>query len=186
MNIVKDEIKEVFKPVFGYEGVYEFSNFGNLRSKSATRGNRWKLKKETVFPSGYQGFCLSYENRREMKYTHQLFWEYEYDMPIPAGHCIDHISGDRSNNDISNLRLTTHGGNMRGARKKSEGTSSKYRGVSWQSGSQRWRAMIGYKGKYYYAGLHKSEEAAARAWNKRAKALGFYDEALNKVGGEIL
>nr|WP_237434041.1 HNH endonuclease [Dickeya dianthicola] len=48
--------------------------------------------------------------------VHRIIWSLT-NGAIPAGHCIDHIDGDRSNNNILNLRLATRAQNNQNARK---------------------------------------------------------------------
>lgn len=63
---------------------------------------------------------------------------------------------------------------------KGKGTgSSRYRGVFWVKGENKWRAMIGYKGKRYPLGRYTNEEEAARAYDKKAFELLGGDAFLN-------
>lgn len=63
---------------------------------------------------------------------------------------------------------------------KGKGTgSSRYRGVFWVKGENKWRAMIGYKGKRYALGRYSNEEEAARAYDKKAFELLGTDAFLN-------
>lgn len=48
--------------------------------------------------------------------VHRIIWSV-INGTIPAGHCIDHIDGDRGNNNILNLRLATRAQNNQNARK---------------------------------------------------------------------
>ena len=57
---------------------------------------------------------ISIENKQYS--IHRLIWE-TFNGTIPEGYCIDHIDGNRANNSISNLRLTTQSENMKNAMK---------------------------------------------------------------------
>lgn len=100
---------------------------------------------------------------------------------IEAGMEVDHVNGDRSDNRLENLRITTHQQNNRSFNKPSVGTSSKHRGVSWLKQSKKWRAAICVNGKTKHLGSFSAEEDAAKCYNKAALDLGYSAEALNKV-----
>lgn len=50
--------------------------------------------------------------------------------------------------------------------------TSKFRGVCFDKSKDRWRAALTFKGKKYSLGRHKTQKAAARAYDKKAKNLG--------------
>lgn len=80
--------------------------------------------------------------------VHRIIWSLT-NGAIPAGHCIDHIDGDRSNNNILNLRLATRAQNNQNARKCIAGNNlpkgisvNKTNGVycaQVQGNGERWR-----------------------------------------------
>ena len=48
---------------------------------------------------------------------------------------------------------------------------SRYRGVSWDKTSGKWRAMIGFNGKRHSAGRYDTEYEAALAYDEKAREL---------------
>ncbi len=60
-------------------------------------------------------------------------------------------------------------------------TSSKYKGVSWRRDNERWRAYIWQFNKQINLGLFRSEDNAARAYNRNAKLLFGEYAKLNEV-----
>jgi len=94
---------------------------------------------------------------------------------------VDHIDGDKQNNALENLRQVTSSENKRAFRRKSDGCSSKYRGVSKDKRYNVWYAKLKISGGTKYVGCFKSEEDAARAWNKEALSFGFTEQALNQL-----
>lgn len=74
---------------------------------------------------------------------------------------VDHLDGDGLNNQRSNLRVTTHAINMRNRRPRSFGTS-RYRGVYWNKGAQKWfaRATVDYR--VIWLGSFDDEDDAGR------------------------
>lgn len=84
---------------------------------------------------------------------------YGYD---PGGRDVDHIDGDRSNNDPSNLRAITHAQNCMNrhtGRKPASGAT----GIYWNKTVQRYLAFIGANGVKMYLGCFKDKEEAIAA-----------------------
>ncbi len=72
----------------------------------------------TTTPIGYR--AVTVDGRKY--YAHRIVWELA-NGPIEDGMCIDHIDGDRANNRLSNLRLTTLSMNQRNAKFPRNNTS---------------------------------------------------------------
>lgn len=102
---------EIWKPVVGYEGNYEVSSIGRVRSIRWRGGYKTHLIFHDLKESGYVEVLLV--KNKEMRYrrVHQLVAEAF--IPNPDGKPqIDHIDGDRSNNRVENLRWCTQVENM--------------------------------------------------------------------------
>lgn len=93
---------------------------------------------------------------------------------------VDHVNLDKLDNRRSNLRAATMGQNMANTRKKT-GLSSKYKGVSFSVLNKNWRARIKKQGKEIWIGAFHTQEEAARAYNKSARALFGEFALLNQV-----
>ena len=111
----------------------------------------------------------SKSNLKNKKYLeHRLIWLYHYgEWPKEY---IDHINGIRDDNRIENLREGTDQQNSFN-RKSREGSTSKYKGVSWDKQNKKWRAQYSYKGKVYYLGRYECEEEAAKAYDEATKPI---------------
>lgn len=84
----------------------------------------------------------------------------------------DHIDRNGFNNLESNLREVTPSLNQRNLSKQ-KGTSSQYKGVSWNKGVNKWHAASrDLRGKRKYLGYHINEIDAAKAYNKYIIQLG--------------
>ena len=98
---------------------------------------------------------------------------------------VDHIDGDKSNNDLSNLRMVTSVQNMRAARKpKRKGMTSKYLGVTFDKRAKKdkcYNSRIMFNYKIINIGYYGSEKEAALAYNKKAIELGFSPHRLNVI-----
>jgi len=92
---------------------------------------------------------------------------------------VDHIDGDKENNDIGNLRMTTGSGNRRAHQNKRNGCSSQYRGVCWRKNRKKWRAHCNIDGNVKFIGYFDDERDAAIARDTYVFSRGFPLEGLN-------
>ena len=95
-------MEEIFKDVKGYEGYYEVSNLGRVRSTSykGTRILKPSLK------SRYKIVVLCINQIKVHKLVHRLVAEAF--IPNPNNYSIvNHIDGNRKNNKVSNLEWCT-------------------------------------------------------------------------------
>lgn len=101
-------------------------------------------------------------------------------MNTPKGFEVDHINGDGLDNRKCNLRVCKHQQNTWN-RKSVTGSSSKYKGVSWQAATGYWKVNIKIDEKQMHIGCFWDEEDAARAYNRVAKGLHKEFAKLNPV-----
>jgi len=123
--------------------------------------------------SDYKGVC--YKGKYIM--THRLLWAL---INGPFYSHIDHIDGDPSNNQISNLRLCTQGLNVANAKVRSDNTTG-YIGVIWHKASNKWQAQTMFNGKRVHIGLFTNKHEAALAYNYKLTELFGYQCTFNKV-----
>ena len=87
----------------------------------------------------------------------------------PKNKYIDHANGDGLDNSRKNIRVCTPSQN--GMNREGYGSSS-FKGVYKSNGGKdRWKASIQHKNKQYHLGCFGSKEAAALAYDERAKEL---------------
>lgn len=89
------------------------------------------------------------------------------------GKVVDHINGNGLDNRKCNLRICTQAKNRLNARGKVKSTS-RYKGVSWNTRQRKWYATTRYNGKYRLIGTFDDEEEAAIAYNVAVQL--FYGE----------
>jgi hypothetical protein len=99
-------IVELWRPVVGYEGLYEVSNLGRVKSLRSE-----KLMKLSVANSGYMQLSLSGKPSRKVRHVHRLVLE-AFIGPCPPNMEGCHANGIRTDNRLENLRWDTRKGNM--------------------------------------------------------------------------
>ena len=154
-------MEEEFKKIDGYDN-YEISNLGNVRNT-----NTGKILKPSKNNLGYYHVVLYKDNIRKPFKIHRLIALYFIPNPenLP---CIDHIDQKKANNSISNLRWISISNNSRNITKR-QNTSSKYRGVSFHKGREKYVAYVRIDNKLKYIGLYEKEDEAAKAWDNFIK-----------------
>lgn len=113
---------EVWKPVRGYEGVYEISDLGRVRrlAKSVACGAGGQYRR-TLPPTvlrpqmtrnGYQKVCLYADGVSENRLIHRLVAEHHLPPPVGEQCEVNHIDLCKTNNRVSNLEWSTHRENI--------------------------------------------------------------------------
>ena len=161
---------EIYKDIKGYEGYYQVSNKGNVKSLKRNMFNGkvwWKSKEKTLkgrlTGKGYFSVYLMMDRKGKQLYIHQLvaqaFLGHE-----PCGHkiVVDHIDNNPLNNNISNIQIISQRENSSKDRK---GTSI-YTGVHKCSGGKKWRSIITVNGEQKRLGSFTNEKDASDAYQK--------------------
>lgn len=106
---------ERWKPVVGYEGIYEVSSSGLVRSlpRLDSIGRRVGGRMLTILPhpSGHRQVKLSRDGRTVQGKLHRVVLE-AFAGPAPLGCEVLHIDGNPADNSIGNLRWGTRSENM--------------------------------------------------------------------------
>jgi hypothetical protein len=136
---------ERWLPVPGYEGLYEVSNIGRVRSlpHKTRQGMRGGRMRKTPLNAGYPVVSL-YANGVGRVTSVHLLVAAAFIGPRPPGMEVRHLDGNPSNCVLSNLTYGTHTENMRdmlthGTARKAVGTQCS-RGHEYPEGKRKCRA----------------------------------------------
>ncbi len=108
-----------WRDVCGYEGYYQVSNTGIVRSvdRNIIKSNGiiqhrfGRICAMRINKDGYKIVKLSRNSISRTKFVHRLVYE-TFVGSIPGGFDIDHIDFDRTNNNVDNLQAMTHADNV--------------------------------------------------------------------------
>ena len=89
-------------------------------------------------------------------------------LDAQPGQLVDHIDGNPLNNRRSNLRLATRSQNQAN-RRRNRTSRSRYKGVTWHQGQQRWMARIQVNGRRITIGYYADPLQAAYEYDAFAR-----------------
>lgn len=112
-------MKEIWKDIEGYEGLYQVSNNGKVRSIDRTKlhwvGGKSNVHGRELKPyvnsNGYKQIVLSIEGKTKSIIVHRLVSQSFIKNPKNKPQ-VNHIDGDKLNNCVSNLELVSAKDNM--------------------------------------------------------------------------
>jgi len=170
-------MQEIWKDIPNYEGMYQVSNLGNVKSVSRIilRGSKYpflskeKNLKQSKSGIGYLKVALCKNGIAKTISIHCLVAMafLNYNQKGKNGYEIDHINNIKSDNRAENLQLITQREN---ASKDRNGTSQ-YTGVSWNKKAKKWIVFIVINNKHNYLGLFTNEYDAHLAYQEKLKQI---------------
>lgn len=115
---------EVWKSVKGYEGLYEVSTFGRVKALSRTYTDKngrvstikERIMKQSIGNAGYWQTALRRNGVSSTTNIHRTLAETFVPNPDKKPF-VNHIDGNKTNNEISNLEWVTHEENIKHAAK---------------------------------------------------------------------
>jgi len=169
---------EIYKSVLGYEGIYEISNLGNVKSLSRTifvEGRKPYILNERILKPGIntKGYYIVVlcNGKQKTRKVHQLVAiAFLNHTPCGMNLVVDHIDENKLNNKADNLQILTNRQNL------SKGTpnkTSKYIGVS-KNLRGKYSAAIQINGKDINLGSFDNEEDAREAYLDKLKKINIY------------
>jgi len=100
---------EIWKNIPGYEGLYQASNFGKIRG---LRKTKYRIFRNKINSKGYFNIRLRDKNNKRYGYLVHRLIALTF-IPNPNNKAqVNHIDGNKTNNEISNLEWVTPKENM--------------------------------------------------------------------------
>jgi hypothetical protein len=168
---------EIFKDIPNYEGLYQVSDLGNVKSlkrKVLYMGSRSRVIKEKILKNittnnDYSRVFLCKKGVVKTVSVHQLV-AITFLGHKPNGYKLvcDHIDNDKFNNRLDNLQIISARENTS---KDKKGGSSKYIGVYWDSEKRKWVSAISINNKRKYLGRFDKEKDASNAYKNKLNQL---------------
>lgn len=189
---------ELWKDIKGYEGRYQISNLGNCRSIQDNKGNYRELTRVPRIRSKtckYLYIQFFIKDRPTQFAIHRLVAITFIDNPDNKP-MVNHIDGNKLNNNACNLEWVTCSENHKHAYKTGLsnsqhkvdrllglkcGSTSKYHNVSWDASRSKWKATLKDNGKMLFYKRFDTENAAAHYVNTMLDTLGFMNRPRNII-----
>lgn len=104
-------MEEIWKDIPDYEGLYQISNFGNVKSLSNNKGHyRELIRKPRINKQGYYYLCIWKNGQAKTVKNHRLVAQMF--IPNPENKiCVNHKDGNKLNNHVDNLEWVTYSEN---------------------------------------------------------------------------
>ena len=166
---------EIWKDIPEYEGLYQGSSLGRVKSLNRTVNHKYgtRIVRERILlpkkSNGYFTVTICKDNIHKTRRVHQLiamaFLEH-----VPCGQkwVVNHIDRNKLNNKIDNLEVISNRENVTNWQ---TGTTSQYTGVSMNKYSGKWKGTIYINGKNKHLGYFKDEYEAHLAYQKELSNL---------------
>ena len=107
-------MKEIWKDIKGYEGMYKISNFGRIKSLERmvkSNNNNYRKIKEIILKQrkdkyGYYKVSLNKDSKSKLYFVHRLVAQAFISNPNNYL-CINHKDENKENNEVNNLEWCT-------------------------------------------------------------------------------
>lgn len=171
-DLTEEELTtEVWKDIPEWEGFYQASSLGRIRSlhrydkdslgRTKNKKGRVRVVKEKT--NSYLGLTLTTSNKRKSCSVHKLVCS-TFHPNTENKCCVNHKDSNKQNNRANNLEWCTIRENVKHWIENDASQSSNYIGVSIVRSYNKWRSAIELNGVVYSLGTYESELKAYTAY----------------------
>ena len=105
-------MKEIWKKINGYDGDYQVSNLGRVKSFKGCRGIKEIILQQLKNSDGYLYVELSKNGKPKSKKIHVLMFEV-FNYKLKKGEVVHHKDRNKINNSFDNFKMMTNGDHIR-------------------------------------------------------------------------
>lgn len=172
---------EVWKDIKGYEGLYQVSDLGRVKSFCRRLKNGHSVRRELILTPRvvgskglyYYDVVLHRSGYKKSFKVHRLVGVHFKDNPH-GYRLINHLDEDTFNNKATNIEWSSSRENVTYSIKKIK--SSRFTGVYKESRSGKWHAQITVDGKVKFLGLFDSEQNAGDSYQNALRSKGLVNK----------
>ena len=150
----------IYLKIDGRELMINEDDSNDIKILSTSLVPKWNPLTIATSPTGYKSIKINGINKRLHRfiyYAHNQGWNIS---DSSKNNYIDHIDGDKANNDIRNLRVVTSQQNSFNTRAK---------GISWNKFAKKWAAQIWLNRKRIHLGYFDTDYEARNAYLEAKK-----------------
>jgi len=157
---------EIWKDIPNYEGFYQASTLGRIKSLNFKRTGKEGVLKDNFDKKGYSGVRIFKDKKGKSFKVHKLI-AMTFLGHVPCGYkkIVDHKDNNPSNNNVDNLQIITQRRNASKDKDLNKKTS-KYTGVFWLKDKKIWTSKIRINGSIKHLGHFKNEQDASDCYNQ--------------------
>lgn len=168
-EIDKIQKTEIWKDVKGYEGLYQVSDLGRIKSLSVGKIRKGKIIKLNLPKRHYLVFNASKNGKQKLKKVHQAVAEaFLNHTPCGMELVVNHKNYIKTDNRAINLEIISNRANCH---KKHLNVTSKYVGVCFVTQNQKYVAQIQIKGIRKHLGFFNREKDAHKAYQNALRQI---------------
>lgn len=158
--------EEIWKDIPNYEGIYQVSNLGRVKSFCKKKET---IKTNYIDTNGYYVVSICENNKCTPRTIHQLVaMAFLNHTPCRYELVVDHINNNPLDNRVENLQIVS---NRYNTSKDKKNKTSNYTGVYWDKSRNKWKASITIGRKVKHLGRYSDENEAYLVYQNKLKEI---------------